>query len=125
MNVQIGIKYTPLEIMAYCNKAGKFDLVRRINKHKDQLNDFISDGCTMWPDEWRNKKYTHCCLIHDIEYWVGGTEDERFLADCRLAMCVTKRAGYRVAEAMFMGVRAGNVIGQFFKPGWEWGYGRR
>ena len=122
---KVGERCTPQDILKVCTFFGYRDLARRIEEHLDVLDNFVSDGCSMWPDERRGKDYRRCCIVHDMEYWVGGSQDDKFRADCRLAICVSRHAGYKVAEAMFMGVRAGGTIGDFFRTGWRWGYGRQ
>lgn len=88
------------------------------------LNDFRSDGCSLFPDGDLNdrKRWCDCCLEHDIAYWRGGTRDERSAADERLRECVLRTTGNRVlADTMFAGVRVGG--GPVFPTGYCWGYG--
>ena len=118
---KVGERCTHEDIIKVCKFFGWRDLAERIEREKDHLDDFVSDGCSMWPDEFRGKDYHKCCVAHDIEYWVGGTEDERFRADCRLAICVSRVAGHEMATIMLAGVRAGG--GSHWHKSYSWGFG--
>ena len=91
---------------------------------------FRSDGCSSWPDKWKNDKgkkvnlYTEC-LKHDLQYWAGykGEVITRFLADALLMVDVvikTKRT--KLALTMFLGVRVGGV--SWLPTPFKWGFGR-
>lgn len=89
-----------------------------------ELKEFSSDGCSLFPDGDRNdrKRWCACCLQHDIAYWRGGTEEERQRADEQLRACVVERTGNAVlAETMYLGVRAGGTPST--PTGYRWGYG--
>jgi hypothetical protein len=93
------------------------------------LNDFTSDGCSLFPDGTVSDraKWCSCCLRHDIAYWRGGTEDERRKADEMLRTCVLERTGDKaLAETMYLGVRAGGhpVFPAWYRWGYGWPYGR-
>jgi hypothetical protein len=91
---------------------------------KPKLNDFSSDGCSLFPDRSLidSKDWCECCFLHDIAYWQGGTEAERLAADERLRECVlAKTDDPLLAEAMFQGVRMGGS--PEFKNWYRWGYG--
>jgi hypothetical protein len=100
-------------LFAYSTPAGTAD-----------LKDFISDGCSLFPDGTISYRaeWCECCLRHDIAYWRGGTEEERKQADATLKDCALERTGDKVlAETMYLGVRAG---GHPVFPGWYlWAYG--
>ena len=53
-----------------------------------ELADFTSDGCSMFIDGTFEKPelWKECCLLHDMAYWRGGTEEEEEekLADQKL-----------------------------------------
>ncbi len=88
------------------------------------LDDFMSDGCSLFPDgDFKERaKWCDCCLAHDISYWRGGTKDDRKRADEKLRDCVFERTGNKaLAKLMYDGVRAG---GHPAFPTWyRWGYG--
>lgn len=93
-------------------------------KPADELTDFSSDGCSLFPDSSliNSDDWCSCCVDHDIAYWKGGTEAERLTADEALRDCVLKKTGdSELAEAMFIGVRMGGS--PYFKNWYRWGYG--
>jgi hypothetical protein len=63
-----------------------------------------------------------CCVNHDIEYWCGGSAQDRRDADDRLARCV-KTIGQDtvLAGTMRSAVHIGGEPGSPFP--WRWGYG--
>lgn len=68
-----------------------------------------------------------CCLVHDLAYWRGGTEEARLTADRALRTCVAQKTGnHALAEAMFVGIRAGGgpQMNTPFRWGYGWPYGR-
>jgi hypothetical protein len=88
------------------------------------LNDFTSDGCSLFPD--RNmilkQDWCGCCLQHDIAYWKGGTEAQRLFADTALKECVFEETGDEaLSETVFNGVRLGGS--PYFYSWYRWGYG--
>ena len=88
------------------------------------LNDFTSDGCSLFPDRSliNDDDWCDCCLEHDIAYWQGGTEAQRLKADQKLRDCVLKKTGNRaLAETMYQGVRFGGS--PYFYNWYRWGYG--
>lgn len=88
------------------------------------LDDFKSDGCSLFPDGslTDRRKWCDCCFTHDIAYWRGGTEAERKQADVVLKGCIRRRTGSRLlAGLMFMGVRTGGH--PVFPTGYRWGFG--
>jgi hypothetical protein len=51
------------------------------------LREFSTDNCSGFPDgNWRE-----CCVIHDVEYFIGGKESDRSAADRDLGDCVNRR----------------------------------
>jgi len=88
------------------------------------LADFTSDGCSLFPDGTLKDrdKWCSCCLLHDIDYWAGGTEEDRMRSDERLRDCVRERSGdTTLAETMYLGARAGGHPA--FPTGYRWAYG--
>lgn len=88
-----------------------------------QLQPFTTDACTMFPDGTPEdpKKWQHCCILHDLKYWAGGTETERLQADEDLWACVALTGEPEVADVMFLGVRVGGT--PYLPTAWRWGYG--
>ncbi|MHB8846345.1 MAG: hypothetical protein ACYC7L_16545 [Nitrospirota bacterium] len=107
-----------MALLACCSPAGAED-----------LKDFTSDGCSLFPDGTISDrdKWCECCLKHDIAYWRGGTEAERRRSDEELRACVLERTGDKaLAETMFLGVRAGGhpVFPASYRWAYGWPYGR-
>ena len=93
------------------------------------IQPFSSDGCSLFPDGTLldQQKWCGCCEKHDIAYWQGGTEAQRLTADEALRDCVLERTGDQVlAEAMYLGVRAGGhpAFPVWYRWGYGWAYGR-
>lgn len=91
---------------------------------ENRLLPFTTDGCSSFPDGIPlkdGKKWLHCCVRHDLDYWRGGTALQRLAADRALRRCVAETGEEALAEAMYLGVRAG---GRENSPmSWRWGYG--
>lgn len=90
----------------------------------NQLRPFTSDGCSRFPDGIplvNAKKWQHCCIYHDVAYWQGGTLEQRLAADQELRACVARTGEAAIADAMFIGVRAGGAAA--LPTSWKWGYG--
>ena len=83
---------------------------------------FTSDGCSIVPDgEWGDDAWRECCVLHDIQYWCGGSSADRIQADLDLQQCVAEK-GYPIwGEIMYLGVRAGGH--PVWPVPWRWGYG--
>lgn len=77
---------------------------------------FTSDGCTRWP----NDSWLSCCIVHDITYWCGGSEQDRKDADQDFKQCVNKKMQV-MGDVMYSGVRIGGS--PWLPTPWRWGYG--
>jgi hypothetical protein len=91
---------------------------------QNELKDFSSDGCSLFPDRDLifKKDWCECCFTHDIAYWKGGTRDERLLADTALRDCVYQKTGNKLlADSVYHGVRLGGS--PYFYNWYRWGYG--
>ena len=88
------------------------------------LRPFSSDGCSLFPDRapCGDADWCACCLAHDQAYWLGGTREQRRIADRALRDCVAEQTGSRtLAHTMYVGVRLGGV--PWLPTGFRWGYG--
>ena len=45
------------------------------------------------------------CFFHDLRYWVGGSDDDRLIADAELMIDVARLGLAEMAQTMFIGVR--------------------
>ncbi|MBU2591011.1 MAG: hypothetical protein ABIJ24_05940 [Nitrospinota bacterium] len=80
-------------------------------------HEFKSDGCSCWPDsEW-----IECCVAHDLDYWMGGTAEERKQSDKRLQECVASKGHPLMGKVMYLGVRPGGVY--WLPTPFRWGFG--
>ncbi|WP_191968540.1 helicase [Cellvibrio sp. KY-GH-1] len=89
----------------------------------DGLKPFTTDGCSVWidgppdrPNLWR-----HCCVAHDLAYWIGGTRTERKQADQVLKQCIKDAEQPLIADPTYHGVRLGG--GPYWPSTYRWGYG--
>jgi hypothetical protein len=85
---------------------------------------FTTDGCSKFPDRSKltGEDWCHCCVVHDVAYWQGGSSIDRQRADEALRSCVIRTTGNEaLAELMFAGVRAGG--GPHTNASYRWGYG--
>ncbi len=82
------------------------------------IRPFVTDGCSRFPDtEWN----TRCCVEHDVEYWCGGSAEQRAAADAAFGACVADNAGAFAGWLMETGVRLGGH--PTFPSSYRWGYG--
>lgn len=78
---------------------------------------FHTDGCSMAPDDG----VKCCCVKHDIEYWQGGTSDERKEADKEFKQCMIKEGHPYRANIYYATV---SILGTPYLPTcWRWGFG--
>lgn len=101
----------------------KMDIVEFMEKtNPDEYDLFISDGCSMWPDEWFDGKYDlrEACGWHDVRYWLGA-RGMRLRADRELYADVLMVSDPAMAATMFRGVRLGGWIPG---TGFQYGYGK-
>ena len=58
---------------------------------QSKLKTFTSDGCTGVPTNLLNfnnfDDFAHCCLVHDVVYWIGGSTVDKEYADEELIAC--------------------------------------
>ena len=90
------------------------------------LRPFKTDYCTAFPEGTISQPdlWKHCCLIHDLHFWAGGTRKERDLMDINFKECIAETGMPRTAEMMYQAVRAGSHSPFQFK-GKHWGNGWR
>jgi hypothetical protein len=60
------------------------------------------NGCTCVPDF----TFKECCDNHDIDYCIGGTEEDRVKADEKLLNCISAKGYYSTGIVYYYGVRA-------------------
>jgi hypothetical protein len=89
-----------------------------------KLKSFETDYCTFFPEgTLRNPNlWKHCCIAHDLRYWVGGNQTEQNQSDLALKKCVNKVAGKVLAETMYLAIRTGHYSPIKSKYRWSWGW---
>ncbi|MFG1482727.1 hypothetical protein ABMA79_11960 [Halobacteriovorax sp. HFRX-2_2] len=88
------------------------------------LRPFQTDGCSsISPQGTFNapKLWQHCCVEHDVSYWMGGTLMEKIKADEELKQCVSDVFSSIFGKAMQVAVYIGG--NPSFHTGYAWGYG--
>ncbi len=91
---------------------------------KIPLEPFTNAGCEFFPTSSfaDTTNVSRCCLEHDMAYWQGGTEDERWAADQAFRDCLISVTGNeRLADMMYDAVRMGGT--PHFPSWYRWGYG--
>ena len=83
-------KYTVLAIISVCRYFGWRELLVRIKLRQDYLTEFNA----MRVD---SVVYRAWCA-HQIEYWCGGSMDEKYIADLRVRMSLCRQLGHSVVE---------------------------
>jgi hypothetical protein len=87
------------------------------------LTPFVTDGCSLWIDGTPSQPglWRHCCVLHDKAYWIGGTAQERRLADQALQTCVSDLGGQLMGNYMYSLVIPGGH--PYWLMPYRWGYG--
>lgn len=87
-----------------------------------ELRPFTTDYCSDFPEgNFSNpNQWKSCCFVHDLHYWIGGTETERKNSDLELQQCVKNSGSSVDAFLMYIGVRMGGEPGE---ASYSWGYG--
>ena len=92
------------------------------------IKNFTSDGCSMFVDGTANKPnlWLKCCIRHDVDYWMGGSWEERIVADKIFEKCIDNTGTPAMGRMMYLGVRIGGAPYLFtpFRWGYGWDYGR-
>lgn len=102
-------------------KDGVISMVPKERTHK--IKDFSTDGCSSFPDGYfptQSTEWLECCIIHDVDYWIGGEEYLKVKADDELGYCVSNNAHPLLGISMDIGVTIGGAPS--LMP-WRWGYG--
>lgn len=84
---------------------------------QEPLKEFITDECTMYPEGTKDqpKLWSHCCVLHDLFYWAGGSNFEMDRADLILEACVEETGQTVQAKIMYHGIRLGHLSPISFK----------
>ncbi len=98
------------------------------NIDAEMIKNFTSDGCSMFADGTKNdpKLWLKCCIRHDVDYWMGGSFEERVIADEIFEQCIASKGTPKMGSFMHFGVRLGGspYLLTPFRWGYGWDYGR-
>lgn len=85
-------------------------LVMPSNGNASSISPFETDYCTNYPEGTKTEPelWKHCCLKHDLDFWVGGTKKERLAADLEFRSCIEKTGSPYQARMMYLAVRLGS-----------------
>ena len=91
--------------------------------HAQDIKPFSTDGCSLFPNGVPNDRtrWLACCTQHDIQYWQGGSEQQRIESDKQLLRGVEKTGQTKIALLMHQGVRVGGA--PYWPVPYRWGYG--
>ncbi|EPZ51434.1 hypothetical protein M902_3038 [Bacteriovorax sp. BAL6_X] len=112
---------------SYAQEYGLLDLNNGVLSKRSvdhYLRPFQTDGCSsISPQGTFNapKLWQHCCIEHDVSYWMGGTLMEKITADEELKQCVSDVFSSIFGKAMQVAVYIGG--NPSFHTGYAWGYG--
>jgi len=82
--------------------------------------EFTTDACSLWLNRIFSNDFTDICIEHDIEYWKGGSAEDRKAADSILRENINSRVPF-VGDIMYIVIR---VFGHPLVPvPWRQGYG--
>lgn len=97
-----------------------------------KLRAFTSDGCSLSPNSFFQSQIGSCCQLHDVAYWLGGSEAMKNNADEEFANCIKSKVsedygdipGTIVSASYKMGVGVGgtNKIPSTYRWGYGWNY---
>lgn len=92
--------------------------------HATSPTPFKSDNCSLSPDGLiihKKNLWSHCCVEHDLYYWMGGSRSNRAHADQLLDRCITDTGHPIIAKRYRIGVKlAGSP---YHDTTYRWGYG--
>ena len=94
------------------------------NSSEPRIKAFQTDLCTFYPEGTRERPnlWAHCCIKHDLAYWVAGNREDLDRADFALKVCVTEVSTPFNGHLMYRGVRAGHYSPFKGKYRWSWAW---
>lgn len=97
---------------------GSFELSKPV------LRPFSTDGCSYSPDNIpfdKTHNWVHCCIKHDLAYWIGGSSKLKDIADKELGECVAKNSTQTIGRLYEESVKVGGT--PYIFTTFRWGYG--
>ncbi len=95
---------------------------------ENKIATFKTDFCTNYPEGTQKKPelWKHCCLMHDMFFWAGGSKTDRSEADLKLRNCVADTGSFYQARIIYLAVRAGSYSPiKYPKMKWNNGWDKR
>lgn len=102
------------------------------NRDFTELSAFKTDGCSASPNGLPSTSWAHCCVAHDIWYWLGGSKETRTQADQSLKICMSEALKTNKLQMKWIpglyawAVKRGGtpgVVGVSNPFPWRWGFG--
>jgi hypothetical protein len=122
----INTPWTEHDIYRACDYWNRPDLWQTYLERKDLMRKpFVSDGPSGgFPRYWKGHDlYKTVAAPHDLAYWLGGSPEQKYIADCYLAInAVQTTQDILCGEVMRDGVTIGGEKSILHFP-YEWGYG--
>lgn len=87
------------------------------------IEPFTSDRCSYYTEGTLSQQnlWCHCCIEHDVYYWMGGSKQQRVDADRRFKDCIAATGAEKSAGLMWIGVRM--FGGPWNISDYRWGFG--
>ncbi len=118
-----GEAITVEELLGLAHWYGKVGIVKMLEDSPPD-GDFVSDGCSKFPDVIGDIDIYTACYWHDAGYWCGlpGDDITRACVDAQLVIDVALLGLPDLARIMFTAVGVGGS--EIWKTSFRWGYGR-
>ncbi len=92
-----------------------------------KLKPFTTDGCSSFPDGTLSQPtlWRHCCVVHDIDYWMAGENSIRLNSNSALGICVNESLNHNYEFPFGLAMAIGTNLGgsQKLPTSWKWSYG--
>jgi hypothetical protein len=88
------------------------------------FKNFETDFCTMFKEGTNEEPnlWKHCCIKHDLAYWVAGSKNDMKRADSEIKNCVEKSGKPFIAKLMYSGIKLGHFSPIKNKYKWGWAH---
>ncbi len=92
---------------------------------ENKLYPFETNGCSYSPDGTKVEptKWQHCCVQHDLKYWMGGTAADRKQADADIKACIGDIQNELVGNMYYLVLRVAGSGPHHWGYGWKYSKG--
>jgi hypothetical protein len=99
-------------------------LMMSVSTYANTLKNWDTDYCTFFPEGTRRNPdlWKHCCLEHDLRYWIGGSKQDQYISDLKLKSCVRKLGLRTLSRLMYWAIRIGHYSPKKSRWAWSWGW---